>query len=238
MIEHRIIINAYLFSSAIRGGTMQEDQLKLLETRISKAIIFIENLKTREKGLLREKERLNQKIDTLEKTIEEKEERIKELKGAQEFLKEKIETILGKLESFASIESESESKNQVIFGQGKDVKGMQSEETIIEEEPVDMQKEGDEGGSILLNTEDSVVDMDDIENPSEEGKEVEKDEENVPDEIDEDQETLFSTDLDEGKDAGVDGESIIKQYETSHENTVDEQDPQLKWFGNNPFIDT
>ena len=217
---------------------MQEDQLKLLETRISNAIAFIESLKTREKGLLQEKEKLNRKIQSLERTIKEKEERIRELKGAQEFLKEKIETILGKLESFASIESESESKSQFIFAQEKDSTDVQGEEAIIEEEPVDFQKEGDDGGPVLLNTEDSVVQMDDIENPSEEGKESDKKEEHVPDKTDADQDTLFGTDSDEVNDAATDIESIIKQYEITPEDAVDEQDPKLKWIGNNPFIET
>jgi len=216
---------------------MQEDQLKLLESRISKAIAFIESLKTREKDLLRQQEKLNQQIESLEKTLEEKDDRIRELTGAQEFLKEKIETILGKLESFASIESESESKNQFVFDKGKDAQGMQGEETIIEEEPVEIQNEGDEEGSVFMKTEDSVIQMEDIENPSEDGEDTEKEKKDNPDKIDEEKDTLFGTDLEEVMDAGANIESIIRQYQTSHDSASDEQDTQLKWFGNNPFID-
>ena len=70
---------------------MKENQLKLLEERISKAVEFIETLKSRERNLIREKEKLGEKVSTLEKELEGKEDKIKELKGSQEFLKEKIE---------------------------------------------------------------------------------------------------------------------------------------------------
>lgn len=40
---------------------MEEEQIKLLESRINKAITFIENLKSREKKLILEKVDLNQK---------------------------------------------------------------------------------------------------------------------------------------------------------------------------------
>lgn len=85
---------------------MKEEQLKLFEERINKAIAFIETLKTREKTLIQEKEELLQKVVDLESDVKDRDNKIKELKGSQEFLKEKIESILGKLESFASIEIE------------------------------------------------------------------------------------------------------------------------------------
>lgn len=82
---------------------MEGDQLKLLEDRIGKAIGFIENLKAREKTHLEEKENLEQRVSTLEEEIKEKDDKIDELKESQVFLKEKIETILGKLESWADL---------------------------------------------------------------------------------------------------------------------------------------
>jgi hypothetical protein len=87
-------------------GDMREDQLKLLEERINNAISFIETLKSREKKLLHEKEELEAKISSFDKVLAEKDAKIEELKGSQGFLREKIEAILGKLESFASIDSE------------------------------------------------------------------------------------------------------------------------------------
>ena len=77
---------------------MQEDQLELLESRINNAIAFIENLRSREKGFVQENEDLHQKIVTLEENMAEKEKKIEELKGSQEFLREKIEAILGQWE--------------------------------------------------------------------------------------------------------------------------------------------
>jgi len=82
---------------------MEGDQLKLLEDRIGKAIGFIENLKSREKTHLQEKEELEQRVTSLEEDIKEKDGRIEELKESQVFLKEKIETILSKLESWADL---------------------------------------------------------------------------------------------------------------------------------------
>ena len=82
---------------------MEGDQLKLLEERIGKAIDFIEKLKSREKLHIEEKEELQERVDSLEEEMKEKNDSIEELKESQVFLKEKIETILGKLESWADM---------------------------------------------------------------------------------------------------------------------------------------
>jgi len=82
---------------------MEGDQLKLLEERIGKAIDFIEKLKSREKLHIEEKEELQERVDSLEEEMKEKNGSIEELKESQVFLKEKIETILGKLESWADM---------------------------------------------------------------------------------------------------------------------------------------
>jgi len=82
---------------------MEGDQLKLLEERIGKAIDFIEKLKSREKLHNEEKEELQERADSLEEEMKEKNGTIEELKESQVFLKEKIETILGKLESWADM---------------------------------------------------------------------------------------------------------------------------------------
>lgn len=80
---------------------MKEDQLKLLENRINSAIVFIENLRSKEKQLLAEKDGLRNRILQLEKGIEEKDRRNDDLLKTQKYLKEKIEFILGKLEGLA-----------------------------------------------------------------------------------------------------------------------------------------
>lgn len=82
---------------------MEEDQLKLLEERIGKAIDFIEKLKSRETVHIEENERLQERITSLEEDIKEKDSTIEELKDSQVFLKDKIEAILGKLESWADM---------------------------------------------------------------------------------------------------------------------------------------
>jgi peptidoglycan hydrolase CwlO-like protein len=85
-----------------------ENHLKVLEERISKAVSFIENLKTREKTLRDEKDAVARKVETMESQIKEKEKTIAELRESQVFLKNKIETILSKLESLANLEMETE----------------------------------------------------------------------------------------------------------------------------------
>jgi hypothetical protein len=123
---------------------MREDQLKLLETRINNAIIFIETLKSREKRLIQEKEELDIKIGSFEKVLAEKDNKIEELKGSQGFLREKIEAILGKLESFATIDTEGQfdlkvfpenEKSEPIVPEGD------GEDIIIEDEVVDLNEE-------------------------------------------------------------------------------------------------
>ena len=45
---------------------MEDNQFKLLEKRVNTAISFIENLKTREKKLVKEREELVNKVEQLE----------------------------------------------------------------------------------------------------------------------------------------------------------------------------
>ncbi len=127
---------------------MQEDQLELLESRINNAIAFIENLRSREKGFVQENEDLHQKIVTLEENMAEKEKKIEELKGSQGFLREKIEAILGKLESFASIDTERQFDLKNYPEQEKtesltdeEMPGVQTEQVIIEENIVDLKED-------------------------------------------------------------------------------------------------
>jgi FtsZ-binding cell division protein ZapB len=210
---------------------MQEDQLKLLESRISKAIDFIETLKSREKGLLQEKEKMERKIQSLEKTLKEKEERVRELKGSQEFLKEKIETILGKLESFANIESEG----QTYHGRQADEKPESEEaaatddQVIIEEDMVELETGEEKGGTVLSGTEQSVVQMDDIENPSNDEGDKPNGKKNKKKQTDEDQNPLFN--------AVHDIDAVIQGYGETTESVLDDQSSGFNWVGDNPFID-
>jgi hypothetical protein len=83
---------------------MEEKQLKILEERINNAISFIENLKSREKTLVDEKEELERSNAELEETVRDQERKIEALQENQLFLKNKIETVLDKLEALAGME--------------------------------------------------------------------------------------------------------------------------------------
>lgn len=87
---------------------MEDNQLKLLEQRVSNAVAFIEKMKGREKSLQDEKERVEQKVVSMQRIIEEKDLKIEALRENQLFLKSKIETILDKLEGLASMEEVTE----------------------------------------------------------------------------------------------------------------------------------
>jgi len=64
-----------------------DNHLKVLEDRINKAIIFIENLKAKEKTLAGEKELIENRVAELEIEIAEKDRTIEELMENQVFLK-------------------------------------------------------------------------------------------------------------------------------------------------------
>lgn len=215
---------------------MKENQLKLLEERISKAVEFIETLKSRERNLIREKEKLGEKVSILEKELEGKEDKIKELKGSQEFLKEKIETILGKLESFASIDvtekyesaeeteeekiessDENEPENEMII----EDEIVDLKENVREEEPVVMNKENEESSD---EQKDETNRIDEAQKTEEIDVESDLVSESVPEK---DNNSLFNTD-----------ENLFKKAGNSDQNESVLEGLKTKWFDNNPFIET
>lgn len=208
---------------------MQEDQLKLLESRINNAIVFIEKLRSREKNLIQENEELRQKIVTLEEIAAEKEEKIEELKGSQEFLREKIETILGKLESFASIDTEKQfslknypEQEETESLTGKEMPGEQTEEVIIEENIVDLKEDFS-----LLEPDEAVAKGEEFlseesEKPFDLSGDAQKKDENLLFTIENDIDSENLRPVDEGKNAKKTGEGSYNK----------------KWFDNNPFIET
>ncbi|RKY02296.1 MAG: hypothetical protein DRP54_02075 [Spirochaetes bacterium] len=139
---------------------MDNSYMKLIESRINKAIAFIEELKNREKSLKDEKEGLKKVIINLENELKKKDERIEELLEIQKFLKDKIELVLSRLESIDTTAGEEDVEKlesaQDTFEEAHEVpleekdKNDESEETIvegpivIEEEFVDLSKEKDE----------------------------------------------------------------------------------------------
>lgn len=137
---------------------MDNSYMKLIESRINRAIAFIEELKNREKSLKDEKERLEKVIINLENELKKKDERIEELLKIQKFLKDKIELVLSRLESIDTTVGEEDVEKlesaQDTFEEAYEVpleekdKNDESEETIVEgsviEEFVDLSKEKDE----------------------------------------------------------------------------------------------
>ncbi len=82
---------------------MEEKQLKILGERINNAISFIENLKSKEKALVEEKESLEVKTAELEEVVHDRDLKIEALQENQMFLKNKIEAIIDKLEMLAGM---------------------------------------------------------------------------------------------------------------------------------------
>jgi len=153
---------------------MEESQLKILEERINNAITFIENLKSKGKKLLEEKEEVQNRVVSLEKTIEEKDLKIEALKKNQLFLKDKIETILDKLESLAGLDAESsvggtasfegsifeeQTLDEETFDQSGDssISGDASEENDEEDEANKERDKPDSTGEIII--EENLVDL-------------------------------------------------------------------------------
>lgn len=216
---------------------MKEEQIKLLESRINKAITFIENLKSREKKLILEKVDLNQKIFSLENNFEEKENKIKELKESQEFLREKIEVILGKLESFASMEtdiqlepSEVTEKEEIELEKEYEPAVPDNEEVIVEENIADLQENNVEKESILINTEEPMPQNEDTEEiKSNELVDTDAASEDV---TEKDENSLFNNDL------GLNNEELSKTDDVTNEDASNGVDLKTKWLDNNPFIET
>ncbi len=216
---------------------MKEEQIKLLESRINKAITFIENLKSREKKLILEKVDLNQKIFSLENNFEEKENKIKELKESQEFLREKIEVILGKLESFASMEtdiqlepSEVTEKEEIELEKEYEPAVPDNEEVIVEESIADLQENNVEEESLLISTEELMPQNEDTEEiKSNELVDTDAASEDV---TEKDENSLFNNDL------GLNNEELSKTDDVTNEDGSNSVDLKTKWLDNNPFIET
>ena len=142
---------------------MEDKQLEMFEDRINRAIGFIENLKAKEKTLEDEKDTIERKVEDLEEQLASKDQRIEELLESQVFLKNKIEAVLGKLESLAnfdpdiaegSIDSSTDSIS--TFGYGK----TDNYEEKVEDTPVENRPDDDstaQSGEIYV--EENIVDL-------------------------------------------------------------------------------
>ncbi len=228
------------------------DELEMLEKRIEKAIAFIEDFKNREKRYLEEKREYESRIAALKEELERKENIIEDLRRSQRYLKEKIETILDKLESIELVEDETSmniqspnlknpdngfenTEENTIF---KENASIVPDKIIEEKEPVDLKE--------LKYSEDS----------SKESEEETKEDDMVVDTgISGEEETSgkakeenVSGDESEGKKdlELIDGGIADNNPETKKESSKKESegflfnsDNKLKgdWFSNNPFIE-
>jgi hypothetical protein len=192
---------------------MKGEQLKLFEERINNAIAFIETLKTREKNLIQEKEGLLKRILGLESDVKERDNKIKELTGSQEFLKEKIESILGKLESFASIEIE-----EPLLAGDEEMPAVEQEtdqeisegNIIIEEDIVDLKEpEGEQEEEQKISNDDKY-------------REIKKSQESSTEES---ENFLFDSSSDGVEKSGIEPERMGIGSSS-------------RWLDNNPFIQT
>jgi len=206
---------------------MEGDQLKLLEERINKAIVFIEKLKTREKTLNQEKEKLRQKIMSLEEEVVTKDKRIEELVDVQRFLKEKIETILNKLESFSDVGSAhllEEEKEEMILDEEK-----YREEIIIDDNVVDLKEEKKIQPSLEDNMNEYLSKKDEQKeggqsNIKEETQELSSEEEH--------KDTLFKFRDDRESD------SLLQPQDKFRLKGNLDHNLNKSWFESNPFVET
>ncbi len=147
---------------------MEENQLKILEERINNAISFIESMKSREKALVEEKQSLETKTAELEDAVRDRDLKIEALQENQLFLKNKIETILDKLEALAGLEGYEDTtfekiETKTAYGD----KSSDEQETVNAEEEreeetgraaeKDTEEESHETGEIII--EENLVDL-------------------------------------------------------------------------------
>lgn len=149
---------------------MEENQLKILGERINNAISFIENLKSKEKALVEEKESLEVKTAELEEVVHDRDLKIEALQENQMFLKNKIEAILDKLEMLAGMEGYED----INFGKTESANGdkpTEEQETVSEggetgeesSEAAPQDTEGGNGGQVQgtgeIIIEENLVDL-------------------------------------------------------------------------------
>ena len=137
-----------------------ENHLKVLEERIARAITFIENLKAREKSLRDEKNAIEKKVLGLESELKGKDRTIAELKESQVYLKNRIEAVLSKLESLATLEMEAEGEEELNDDLGlTDTEGdpQMDEKPSGEEQDEGTSPSTYDGGEIYV--EENIVDL-------------------------------------------------------------------------------
>jgi hypothetical protein len=213
---------------------MDDNQLKVLEERINKAVNFIETLKAKEKSLADEKEMVERRMEELKEQVIEKEQRIKELMESQVFLKNKIETVLSKLESLANFDMKSsETESEDDIESSLETEEPPVAENEIEHKEVPGRDETEERSSSEIYVEETFVELKDEDETAHEdqGDEASKNDRPsatiVTPQID--QNPLFETE--EGEQTGEE-ESPEKQRGFFKKSKQIE-----KPFGDNPFLE-
>jgi hypothetical protein len=208
-----------------RSCTVEDKQLELFEDRINRAVNFIETLKAKEKSLLDEKEDIEQKVSDLEEQVALKDRKIDELLETQVYLKNKIETVLNKLESLANFDADNTDDDEkpgadeaTSYGYG------QSENPETKTEENTSEHGAESTGEIYV--EENIVDL--KEDTSSEQDDDQGDTTILSPQVD--QNPLFDTD--EQEEAAEEEEEVSEDHDFN-KNTEQDRRP----FGDNPFIE-
>ena len=197
---------------------MEDNQLKVLEERINKAVNFIETLKAKEKSLADEKEMIEKKMEQLKEQVVEKEQKIEELMESQIFLKNKIETVLSKLESLANF----------------DMKSSESEaEDEIEHKEVPDKDEREERSTSEIYVEETFVDLKDENEASDEDQGDEEAEHSEPNTA------IVTPQIDQSPLFDAEGDEQTEEEESPEKKRgfIKKTEQVEKPFGDNPFIE-
>ena len=192
---------------------MEDKQLEVFEDRINRAISFIETLKVKEKTLVDEKEDIERKVEKLQEQIVEKDQKIEDLLESQLFLKNKIETVLNKLESLANFDAENVDDDEKP---AVDSLGYESSDNLLTENGTDSTGE--------IYVEENIVDLKD-----ENGAEWEPDKQAT---------TILTPQVDQNPlfDA-TENEQTVEEDQVSEEHDfMKNKEQERKPFSDNPFF--
>lgn len=209
---------------------MEDNQLKVFEDRINKAIDFIETLKAKEKTLVDEKEDIEHRFKELQEQIVEKDQKIEELLESQVFLKSKIETVLNKLESLANFDIGNSGEDEEL--PADETSSSDYDRTPgLEEETEKPQDENntEKQSSSEIYVEENIVDLKD-----EDGTEQKSDTASAPD-TDQPNEAKVTPQVDQSPlfDTAENEQATEEEEASEEKSTEQEQKP----FGDNPFVE-
>ena len=209
---------------------MEDNQLKVFEDRINKAIDFIETLKAKEKTLVDEKENIEHRFKELKEQIVEKDQKIEELLESQVFLKSKIETVLNKLESLANFDIGNSGEDEELPADETSSSDYDRTPGLEEEteKPLD-ENNTEKQSSSEIYVEENIVDLKD-----EDGTEQKSDTASAPD-TDRPNEAMVTPKVDQSPlfDTAENEQATEEEEASEEKSTEQEQKP----FGDNPFVE-